>query len=199
MSKHQPEEVRRRQILDAAKRCFIQRGLDATTIRHIAEAAELSLGGIYFHYQSKDEIFRAICSETYGTVLSRWRSGDSPDDADSAEARIRAIAESNLRLLEDDPDHFRLALVLNGAAVVDPKLKAVKREQHLGFVGYLAGVLERGVDRHELVPHDTSAVAEGLVAIFDGLYLRCAIDADVHPRRSALTAIDLLVSALRRH
>lgn len=195
MAKHQPEEVRRRQILDAAKRCFIRQGLDATTMRDIASDAQLSLGGIYFHFSAKADIFKAICDETYGAVLTKWRSGGL-EPLESARVRIGRIADANLALLESDPDHFRLALVLNGAAVVDDGMKSVKREHHTGYVGFIASVLEMGVTRGELRPHDARAVAEGIVAIFDGLYLRCAIDADVHPRTTVFAALDLLLDAL---
>ena len=196
MAKHQPEEVRRRQILDAAKRCFIGKGLDATTMRDIAKEASLSLGGIYFHFGAKEEIFRAICNETYGTVLRRWKE-TPPEEFSSTEARVRALADTNLDLIETDPDYFRLALVLNGAAVVDEELKAVKREHHTGFVNFIAAALQTGVDSGELKQHDTRAIAEAIVALFDGFYLRRAIDADIRPRPSATAALDLVLAGLR--
>ena len=195
MAKHQPEEVRRRQILDAAKRCFIATGLEATTMRDIAKEARLSLGGIYFHFASKQDIFRAICNETYGTVLRRWE--DCPRPEGGTEQTIRTLAETNLDMIETQPDYFRLALVLNGAAVVDEELKSVKRRHHTGFVEFIAAALERGVEKGEMIEHDTRAIAESIVALFDGFYLRRAIDADITPRKSATAAIDLILSALR--
>ena len=196
MAEHRSEEFRRHQILDAAKRCFIKEGLDATTMRDVAREARLSLGGIYFHYKSKQDIFRAICDETYGTVLTRWQT--VPVDGETAEQRIRALAETNVLLIESDRDYFRLALVLNGAAVVDETLKAIKRQHHAGYVSYIAEVLQAGTARRELRDHDTRAVAEGIVALFDGLYVRCAIDADIHPRTTVFAALDLLLEALQR-
>lgn len=196
MAKHQPEEVRQRQILDAAKRCFIGKGLDATTMRDIAKEARLSLGGIYFHFGSKAEIFRAICNETYGTVLRRWKERPA-EEFESTEARIRALADANVELIEADPDYFRLALVLNGAAVVDDELKSVKRDHHNGFVDFIASALDHGVQAGELVEHDTRGIAESIVALFDGFYLRRAIDADISPRTSATAALDLILAGLK--
>lgn len=195
MAKHQPEEVRRRQILDAAKRCFIRKGLDATTMRDIARDASLSLGGIYFHFASKEEIFRAICNETYGTVLRRWKA-TPPEQFDSVRSRILGLRDANLELIESDPNYFRLALVLNGAAVVDEQLKAVKREHHAGFVSFIAAALQSGVDSGEFIEHDTRCIAEAVVALFDGFYLRRAIDADIRPRSAATLAINLILDGL---
>ena len=195
MAKHQPEEVRRRQILDAAKRCFIRKGLDATTMRDVAKEASLSLGGIYFHFAAKKEIFRAICNETYGTVLRRWKA-TPPEQFDSVRSRILALRDANLELIESDPNYFRLALVLNGAAVVDEQLKSVKRDHHAGFVDFIANALQSGVDTNEFRGHDTRGIAEAIVALFDGFYLRSAIDADISPRSSATAALDLILDGL---
>jgi len=195
MSKHQPEEVRRRQILDAAKRCFIAKGLDATTMRDIARDAKLSLGGIYFHYASKSDIFRAICNETYGTVLRKWEA--EPTSNNSAVHLISALAQVNIGMVESNPDYFRLATVLNGAAVVDQDLKSIKRIHHNGFVGFIENALKAGVDSGELISHDSRGVAEGIVALFDGFYLRRAIDAEIQPRESITAMVDILLGGLK--
>jgi AcrR family transcriptional regulator len=196
MSKHQPEEVRRRQILDAAKQCFIARGLDATTMRDVAKQADLSLGGIYFHFNSKEEIFRAVCTETYGTVLRRWIS--ETGDYESTEAFLRGLALINLNQIETDPDYFRLALVLNAAAVVDDELKRIKREHHQGFVEVIESSLRKAIDSDEFADHNCRSIAESIVALFDGFYLRGAIGADVHPRESISATLDLIIDGLKK-
>ena len=53
-------EVTRIAIEDAAISLFLEQGYHATSMRQIADRAELALGGIYNHFSSKDEIFEAI-------------------------------------------------------------------------------------------------------------------------------------------
>jgi len=53
-------EVTRLAIEDAAMGLFLEQGYAATSMRQIAERAELALGGIYNHFSSKDEIFAGI-------------------------------------------------------------------------------------------------------------------------------------------
>lgn len=53
-------EVTRLAIEDAALELFMEQGYAATSMRQIAERAELALGGIYNHFASKDEIFEGI-------------------------------------------------------------------------------------------------------------------------------------------
>ena len=52
-------EARRRQIVDAAYRCFARRGFHQTTMRDIYQEAGLSPGAVYHYFASKDEIIQA--------------------------------------------------------------------------------------------------------------------------------------------
>ena len=52
--------VTRLAIADSAFELFMEQGYHATSMRQIAERAELALGGIYNHFASKDEIFEGI-------------------------------------------------------------------------------------------------------------------------------------------
>jgi len=53
-------EVTRLAIEEAAIELIIEQGYHATSMRQIAERADLALGGIYNHFKSKEEIFEAI-------------------------------------------------------------------------------------------------------------------------------------------
>ncbi len=53
-------EATRLGIEDASIHLFLEQGYHATSMRQIADRAELALGGIYNHFSSKDEIFEAI-------------------------------------------------------------------------------------------------------------------------------------------
>jgi AcrR family transcriptional regulator len=53
-------DITRLAIEDAAIELFMEQGYHATSMRQIAEHADLALGGIYNHFKSKDEIFEAI-------------------------------------------------------------------------------------------------------------------------------------------
>jgi AcrR family transcriptional regulator len=54
---------RRRGILDAALACFIEKGLVATTIEEIRQAAGASIGSLYHHFDSKDDLAAALYVE----------------------------------------------------------------------------------------------------------------------------------------
>lgn len=54
-------EQTRQAILDAAQALFLENGFNGTSMRRIAQlAGGISVGGIYNHFNSKEEIFRAL-------------------------------------------------------------------------------------------------------------------------------------------
>lgn len=59
-----PPDIRIGQILDAAYEAFSTHGFPQTRIDDIATLAGLSKGGIYAHFESKDEIFGALLNRS---------------------------------------------------------------------------------------------------------------------------------------
>ncbi len=58
-------EQTRQAILSAAYDLVIRQGYAATSMRQIAERSAVALGGIYNHFSSKDDVFRAIIEERH--------------------------------------------------------------------------------------------------------------------------------------
>ncbi|AKJ31763.1 TetR family transcriptional regulator [Caldimonas brevitalea] len=56
-------EQTRRQILAAARETFHSRGVGNTSLEHIAQAAGLTRGAIYWHFANKEQLFKAMCQE----------------------------------------------------------------------------------------------------------------------------------------
>jgi TetR/AcrR family acrAB operon transcriptional repressor len=69
-TKAETEETRR-QILDAARRIFAERGVSRTTLEQIAAAAGLTRGAIYWHFSNKAELFIALRDDIAMPLLDR--------------------------------------------------------------------------------------------------------------------------------
>jgi AcrR family transcriptional regulator len=55
--------ARRRQILDAARRCFAVYGYEGATVRRLEEATCLSRGAIFHHFGDKESLFLALARD----------------------------------------------------------------------------------------------------------------------------------------
>jgi AcrR family transcriptional regulator len=61
--KQRERSERKKQILSAARKLLLQKGLNGTSINQIAKAAELGVGTIYFYFQNKEDVFTALQEE----------------------------------------------------------------------------------------------------------------------------------------
>ena len=59
---------RRRQLIDAAVRLFIEKGFHKTTTRQIAAAAKMPVGSIYEYVTSKEDILYLVCDAIHAEV-----------------------------------------------------------------------------------------------------------------------------------
>lgn len=87
--------ISQKRILDAAARIFRDYGYAGTTMRAIADEADLKPGSIYYHYKSKDDLISAVLdigiravTESVGKALKALP--DTATGRDRIEAAIRA-------------------------------------------------------------------------------------------------------------
>jgi len=61
-------------ILRVSARIFADQGFEATSIRDISRATEVSLSGLYYYFESKQHLLYLIQSTTFKVVLDNLRS-----------------------------------------------------------------------------------------------------------------------------
>ncbi|MEO6608187.1 MAG: TetR/AcrR family transcriptional regulator [Aestuariivirga sp.] len=54
------DSVKRMQILDGARRCFLAQGFDGSSMNDIVKAAGVSKGTVYAYFPSKERLFEAL-------------------------------------------------------------------------------------------------------------------------------------------
>lgn len=101
--------VKRRVILDAARRVFIEHGFRGASIELIVAAAGVSKPTVYHHFGSKERLFAAILEEAVEQILLPLHANG--DDSDPRRTLLE-IARSYARVLlsPDMIEFHRLAL-----------------------------------------------------------------------------------------
>ncbi len=69
-SQHQASSARQQQILDAALHCFLEKGIDATTIADVRERSNASTGSIYHHFKDKEGLVGGV----YQRIVGRYQT-----------------------------------------------------------------------------------------------------------------------------
>ena len=78
-------EERRQEILDAARRVFVDKGYDNATMNDIAAAADVSAGSIYRYFENKRDLIAAASITCIDEDLQVW-STDLPEGITPGEA-----------------------------------------------------------------------------------------------------------------
>ncbi|MDT3440862.1 MULTISPECIES: TetR/AcrR family transcriptional regulator [unclassified Pseudofrankia] len=100
------EHDREALIRAAARTEFGRRGYEATTVRDIAAAANLSMGGVYRIIESKERLLVSIMSSYVATITAGWRAIlRSPS---SAVEKLDALMWFDINLMNRFSDEFKI-------------------------------------------------------------------------------------------
>lgn len=94
----------RDRIIQAAVELFNEQGTAAVSTNHIAEAAGISPGNLYYHFRNKQEIIRAIFE--YLTALGE-AAAELPDDPSLGVAHLLRLVRSQFSVLQKYPFYYR--------------------------------------------------------------------------------------------
>ena len=106
MPKLKPEELesRRREIIDAARECFLRSGFHQTTTDEICRAASITPGGLYHYFASKEEIISAVIQQTSRDVAARMSEMiEEPHDEDATDLCYARECATAIQLLTIAP------------------------------------------------------------------------------------------------
>lgn len=164
--------ARRQQIIDAAYRCFAEKGFQKTTVRDICGAANLSVGAVYNYFRSKDDIIAASGEEDQRRIAEMISSAAAADPEDPLGNLVRVFLP-----LANEPEAVRDAVVtfdLCSQSGRDPQIAESFRKTLDAALDHLVEPVKRqqkrGVLNAKLDPYSVAAV---LVAVYQGFrYLR---------------------------
>lgn len=92
-------DQRRDAILAAAREAFVHYGFRRTSLEEIASSAGISRTGLYHHFASKEEIFRAVSEDLHRRALEAAVTGAAQQG--STEERLLAVLEAKLGFFFD--------------------------------------------------------------------------------------------------
>lgn len=104
-------------ILDAAERCFADRGFPATTIKQIAGAAGVNTALLYYYFSDKQGLYHAVLERAFGGLVAEGLRGlEGGLDAPEAVRRFVRAQASYMRAHPALPQLLVRELVDNRAA-----------------------------------------------------------------------------------
>jgi AcrR family transcriptional regulator len=188
-------EATRRQILEAARALFREKGFEGATMREIAARVGLSLGAAYYYFPSKEAIVAAYYEQVQQQHLERATAAFA--DCQSLKDRLRAAYHTKLDVMADDQRLLRGLFRFGG----DPDhplswFGPDTRDQRVASVRVFEAALEG-----ERLPDDVRDAAPTLLwTLHMGLllfFLYDRSDGQKKTRRLVDQAVDFVIDAKR--
>ena len=157
--------MNRREILEAAKRVFAQKGFAATTIDEIAQEAEFSKGAMYGYFEGKEDLFFSLIQEKMDDIEERLR--EVVESSDDPETKIRDLIETHLTFFEEDRDFFQIIASEQPrlGAETESRLRENMKERCVRSLDLIEQVMLVGVSAGTLKEIEPRFLATGLVGI----------------------------------
>ena len=174
--KEREREARREEIIDAADRIFIEKGLSASTMDEVAEAAELSKGTLYLYYRSKEDLYLAFTLR--GMEIMHKLFLDAVSTEENPIKLILNLEEAYYAFFRDHRHYFR-ALYFFESPEFETQISEPMREQCLlvdrKIWDVVIRVMRRGIDEGflhgDLDPFEAGIMlwsnANGLLRLID--------------------------------
>ena len=166
----------------------------------IAREAGVGRGTLYWHFDSKDELFTGLLHREMGRILESMPALLATDmpPVEKLEALVGGFFESYDQF--PNLSHAFLSIFMGVHDETRDRMVAVLADAYGRFNGLLADLLEQGKRLGQARPElDSPIAAAAAVVLMDAMYLQVAFGlVDNDPARLASSILDLLGRGYRR-
>jgi len=154
-------------IIQAALKNFAKNGYSETSMDDIAKSADVSKGGLYHHFPSKEDLFLAICKKNQ-QLLEESRAGLF-EKKEKLSSDLGKFYDS---MVDVNRNTEKIWLEGWAEAVRNPKVKLIVQKQREEIVLQIAGYLKKMKSDTGLFKNHSESdfrdLAKGICALFSG-------------------------------
>ncbi len=158
--------VTRQIILDSALKVFYEYGYNATSIKDICEEAGVTKGALYWHFQSKEELLRAVLEENTKQILvlgDYYRKKQM-----RPKEKMQTIYKSILEMIFSNKKmHMAIEIAVNKTEMKVMELteeEKCAKEMFLNFTDIIEEGIKLGEFKDELTPKQYNFYINNVVA-----------------------------------
>ncbi|MES2902485.1 MAG: TetR family transcriptional regulator [Pseudomonadota bacterium] len=159
-------------ILDAAAILFVEQGVSRTTLAHIAAAAGVTRGAIYWHFEDKAAMFNAMMERATTPLESAMAMLDQADSDDPL-GELHDYAVQVFKLTVNDPEARRAFEIATLKMELTDEMTGVReRRAHnqAEWIRRAEGRVRLGIRQGHIKPTvKPRAVALGIWVLIEGL------------------------------
>lgn len=177
------EKVRRRDLIEAAYRTFLEHGFTGMTVVRIGERAGMSHGIVNYYFKSKDELVSAVVRKANFLIMQdtarRLRASTTPRE------RVSAVIAGNFPEELFSRDIARAWVSYYAALGRQSDLDRMQRAVDARLASNLMHALAQMVDRSR-----AGRIANDIAVLIDGYWLRHTRSDDAVDAQAAIRQIE---------
>jgi AcrR family transcriptional regulator len=141
-------EVRRERLLEAATEVFAERGYEGARVEQIADAAEVSPGLLYRHFEGKRELYEELLLLANRQLLEHLAQAAAPNLP--TDQRVLRGLDAFFSFVEGHRNLWRLIM----KDVVEPEIAAIREDVVRRSVAMVATLAAQEQDFGGTQPHE---------------------------------------------
>lgn len=166
------EEIakRRKQILDVSLSLFEKKGYDGTSMRQIAQKADMSLGMLYYYFENKTDIYLALYEKALDLMEESFREAMETPVPDIP-SRISIMLYSYFNYYNEHPDYYRIFTTGNRGGDNDIEIPQELKQKGLNLLHLLEGPVQEGMKEGVIRPSDSFKAVVSMWSMSDGILM----------------------------
>jgi AcrR family transcriptional regulator len=183
-------EVRREKLVEAATQVFAERGYEGARVEQIAEAADVSPGLLYRHFDGKQEVYTEILQTANRELMAHLTQAAAPN-LPTAE-RVRRGLDAFFTFVENHRELWQMLM----KDVLEPEIAVIQQEVMTNSVRIIAALAAQdyeasaGVD----MPHEVEL--EGVATVVVGAAIQLSSWWNDHPELPRAMIVALAMEVL---
>ena len=141
-------------ILKESMKLFVEKGINQTTIRNIADAIDYSIGTVYIYFKDKNAILHALHTQCFSELGGQFRVLYNVKDPME---RLKALGKVYIQYAMDNPDKYDLMFNLKEPMEFLDGIQANEWDEGTATFNVLRTTVEECIkaghfERHNLEP-----------------------------------------------
>ncbi|WP_423802535.1 TetR/AcrR family transcriptional regulator [Neobacillus sp. SAB-20_R2A] len=128
------EDIRKEQVIEAAKNCIISKGLSNLSMKDIAEEAGISTGIIYHYFKSKEDLLMQVLKVSFRR--SHEKVMETVEPLQNPEDKLMKHLENINVVSKENPEYMAVFLNYLGEANHNPQIRKIINKFFNNLVDY---------------------------------------------------------------
>ena len=174
-------------ILQGARQLFLERGIEQTTIRNIADAIDYSVGTVYVYFKDKNAILHALHTQGFVQLGTNFKVLNSV--ADPME-RLKAMGKVYIKFAQDNTEMYDLMFNLKAPIEYLQAMEEDNWNEGKATFDVLRTTVQQCIDKGHFKGHETEPLAFMIWSVVHGM---CSLEIGDRTKKLCLQTPDTIL------